>query len=201
MKTVSKIFCVLFCILSILCFAGCGSTAEPESQVSLVANASLAESKYSLGDKMGDHTVTDVNGVSYKVSDLLKEKKVIVLNFWFINCGPCRMEFPYMEEAYQSFKEDIEILAINPVGDSEADIKAFAKDMGLSFPVIEGDENWNFAMGIQGYPTTVVIDRTGTVSFVHTGYIDSTETFNSIFEFFTDKGYTPTLVENISDIK
>lgn len=201
MKTVFKFFCILFCALFILSCAGCGNKATPEPQASLVADALLEESRYSLGDSMGDYSVTDVNGVTYKFSEILKDKKAIVLNFWFINCGPCRMEFPYLNEAYEAYKEDIEVIAINPVGDSEADVKAFAEEMTLSFPVAVGDEAWNQAVNIQGYPTTMVIDRTGTVSFVHTGYIDSTETFERVFEFFTKDDYTPTLVENISDIK
>ncbi len=197
---INKYICLALALLFILMCAGCGNAKAPEAS-SLETDAVLSESRYILGDTMGDYTVTDVNGVSYKFSEILKDKKAIVLNFWFINCGPCRIEFPYMNEAYESFKDDIEILAINPVGDSEADIKAFAEENGLAFPVIAGDTDWNNAMSIQGYPTTVVIDRTGVVSMKHTGYIDSTETFECIFEFFTNDGYTATVVNNLSDIK
>jgi len=73
--------------------------------------------------------------------------------------------------------------------------------MDLTFSVAVGDLEWNNAFYIQGFPTTVVIDRTGTISFMHTGYIDSTETFMDIFEFFISEDYTPTVVKNISDIK
>lgn len=195
---ISKTICLIFALLFICLLAGCSGEEEP---VSLVADAVLAESSYSLGDTMGDYTLTDVNGVSYKLSDLLKDKKAIVLNFWFINCTPCKIEFPYLDEAYGKYKDDIEVLAVNCVDTSEADVADFATENGLSFPVIAGDIAWEKAMNIQGYPTTVVIDRFGTVSMVHTGYIDSAETFESIFEFFTNDGYTPTLVRNISDIK
>ncbi|MBQ8572288.1 MAG: redoxin domain-containing protein [Ruminococcus sp.] len=197
---ISKCTCLVLALMVVLLCAGCSNNEEPQAPT-LTADAVLSESNYRLGDTMGDYTVTDINGVSYKFSDILKDKKAIVLNFWFINCGPCRIEFPYMNEAYESFKEDIEILAINPVGDSEADIKAFAEENSLSFPVVTGDTAWNTAMNIQGYPTTVVIDRTGVVSMKHTGYIDSTETFKDIFEFFTKDGYTHTIVNNLSDIK
>lgn len=196
---ISKFACLALALLLVSLCAGC--KAEEEHVPSLVSDAVLAESSYSLGDIMGDYTLTDVNGVSYKFSDLLKDKKAIVLNFWFINCGPCKIEFPYLEEAYGNYKDDIEVLAINPVGDSEADIKAFATENGLSFPVVAGDTAWEKTMSLTGYPTTVVIDRNGIVSMSHTGYIDSTETFESIFEFFTADDYTATVVKNISDIK
>lgn len=197
MKSVFKFICLAFSLLFIFTCAGCGEAQTP----ALAAEAPLEECRFTLGDTMCDFTVTDVNGVSHKFSDILKEKKALVLNFWFVNCGPCQMEFPYMNEAYEAYKSDLEILAINPVGDSEADIKAFAEEFGLSFPVAAGDIAWESAFALQGYPTTVVIDRTGVVSMVHTGYVDSTETFERVFEFFTDEAYTPTLVKNISNIK
>ncbi|MBQ2688209.1 MAG: redoxin domain-containing protein [Clostridia bacterium] len=194
-----KKIAVLLSLLLLAFCAGCSNNSE--EALALTPDPVLSESRYTLGDKMGDYTITDVNGVSHNFSEILAEKKAIVLNFWFINCGPCRIEFPYMNEAYESLKADIEILAINPTGESEEDIKAFSEEMGLTFPVAVGDLEWNNAFYIQGFPTTVVIDRTGTISFMHTGYIDSTETFMDIFEFFISEDYTPTVVKNISDIK
>lgn len=201
MKSLFFRLCALsLCVILGLICAGCVVQQPPQSYT-LEMNPDLSSSRYTLGDTMGDYTVTDVNGVSHSFSEILDTKKAIVLNFWFINCGPCQMEFPYMNEAYEAYKDKLEILAINPVGDSETDIKAFAEEFGLSFPMAAGDIAWESAFALQGYPTTVVIDQTGTVSFVHTGYIDSTETFEAIFEFFTKGGYTPTLIENLSDIK
>lgn len=199
-KIISRFICLVLSLLLVCLCAGCDAQNEPES-ATLVADAVLEESSYQLGDTMGDYTVTDVNGVTYRFSDLLKEKRAIVLNFWFIGCTPCKIEFPYLDEAYRNYSEDIELLAINCVGESEADIADFAVENDLSFPVVPGDVAWESAMRIQGYPTTVVIDRNGIVSLIHTGYIDSTDTFNDIFEFFTADDYTATLVKNISDIQ
>lgn len=195
-KLTALALCTVLCVLC----AGCVIQTPEERKGGLVENPNLSVSYYRLGDSMGDYTITDVNGVEHSFSQILETKKAIVLNFWFINCGPCKIEFPYMNEAYQSFKDDIEILAINTVDENEAEIKAFAEENGLSFPVASGDMGWNQALAIQGFPTTVVIDRTGVVSMMHVGYIDSTDTFENIFEFFTDDAYTPTLVEDISDI-
>ena len=54
---------------------------------------------YKLGSIVKDFSVTDVNGKTYKISELLKENKAVILNFWFIGCGPCKMEVPYMQQA------------------------------------------------------------------------------------------------------
>lgn len=195
---VCKLLCLVVSLLLVLLCAGCDTKGE---QATLTADAVLEESSYKPGDAMGDYTLTDVNGNVHSFFDILSEKKALVLNFWFINCGPCKIEFPYLDEAYQNYKEELEVLAIDCVGDSEADIASFAAEYNLSFPVVAGDVAWESAVRIQGYPTTVVIDRFGTVAMVHTGYIDSTDTFERIFEFFTADDYEATLVKNISDIQ
>lgn len=196
-KIVIKLCALLLLLVFVFSFVACESeSAEPM----LISDPILENASYLLGDTMGDYTLTDVNGVTYSFSEILSEKKALILNFWFINCGPCRMEFPYLEEAYNTYKEDIEVLAINCVGDSSKDIKAFAQEFGLTFPVIEGDYAWEKAMHIQGYPTTVVIDRFGKITMKHTGYVDSTETFENIFEFFTSDHYVATEVKDLNDI-
>lgn len=200
MKTfLYKLMAGFMCIIIAVSLFACSN--EPEAQqVSLAEAAPLESSSYLSGDTMGDYTLTDVNGESHTFSEILKEKKAIVLNFWFINCGPCKLEFPYLVEAYENYKEDIEVLAINPVGESAEEIKAFAEDFSLTFPVIEGESGWQSAMHIEGYPTTVVIDKFGKIAFKHTGYLDSTESFEDIFEFFTSEDYTASVVKNLSNI-
>ncbi len=180
--------------------SGCTQNpSEDEDGPALVTDAVLSESSYSLGDQMGDYTLTDIKGNTYTFSEILKEKEAIVLNFWFINCGPCKLEFPYLDEAYKLNSDKVEVLAIN-CSDSIEDIEKFAEEWGLSFPIISGDPAWEGSIGIMGYPTTVIVDRFGTVSLKHTGYIDNTDTFLSIFEFFTAEDYVQTVVRNVEDI-
>ena len=71
--------------------------------------------RYKLGDTIGDFTVVDTNGDEYKLSEMLKSKKAVVLNFWYIECNPCRAEFPYMNEAYAEFAGDIGLIAMRRI--------------------------------------------------------------------------------------
>ena len=155
---------------------------------------------YKLGNIVDDFSVTDVNGTTYKVSELLKTKKAIVLNFWFENCGPCRMEFPYLNEAYNEYKDKLEVIAISPV-DSENTVADYAEEMKLDFPMASGDIEWENAFGFEGYPTTVVIDRYGMVAFTHTGSVTDKDTFVTLFEYFTSDEYKQGVVKNLSELK
>ena len=67
---------------------------------------------FAVGDHMMDFSIMDCDGVEYKLSELLKEKKAVVLNFWYNGCSACEYEFPYMEEAYQMYKDQVSIIAV-----------------------------------------------------------------------------------------
>ena len=186
----------LFMCLCLFCLAGCGDTAKSQ----LVSDADLATSSCSLGDYVGDYTVTDVNGNTYTFSELLETKKAIVLNFWFINCGPCGMEFPYLQTAFDAYSNDIALLAISPIDEAD-DIKEYAAQKELTIPMASGETAWATSFGLQGFPTTVVIDRYGSIAFMHMGAVTEDGVFEKIFEYFTADNYKQTTIKNISDIE
>lgn len=160
----------------------------------------LSTAVYKLGDVMQDFTFTAADGTEYKLSRLLQEKKAVVLNFWFLSCNPCKQEFPYLQEAYEAYKDVLEVLAINPVDADNGQIAAYARDLGLSFPMGSGDKAWEAAMKILAYPTTVIIDRFGSVAMIHTGTLPDAQKFKDIFAFFTAENYTQTAVENAEEL-
>lgn len=154
-----------------------------------------------LGDVMFDFTVTSTEGVEYTLSELLKEKDAVVLNFWYLQCAPCRQEFPYLQEAYEAYADRIEVLAMNPVDGNDAEIAAYGKELGLTFPMFSCDPNWASAMKLMAYPTTVIIDRYGVISLVHTGSVTATKVFTDAFSHFTAEDYEQIIVENIEDLE
>ena len=180
-------------------------TITEEQTIIVVKTASLDEVdpenvRYKLGDTIGDFTVVDTNGDEHKLSQLLQSKKAVVLNFWYIECNPCRAEFPYMNEAYIQYASDIALIAMNPVNNSEEDIAAFKSEVGLDFPVVMADPAWAQMLNLTAYPTTVVIDRTGVISLFHVGSIDNADTFKQIFQYFTADDYVPGVVESLEDL-
>ncbi len=156
--------------------------------------------KYELGDAMLDFTVTDTEGTEYKLSDLLKKKKAVVLNFWYLECAPCRMEFPYLQEAYEQYRNQIEVLALNPVNNDEAAVAAFKKELGLTFPMAVVDAAWEQMMQLTAYPTTVVVDRFGNISLIHRSMLEDAKSFMDVFKYFTADDYQPGVIKDISEL-
>ena len=176
-----------------------------QTRVNIKPNGKLLEgtpiggAKYELGDIVHDFTVTDTEGNRHTLSELLKVKDVVVLNFWFVNCGPCKSEFPSMNNAYISYWDEenkisysdkMEILAISTT-DLQASVITYKSDMGLQFPMTganEGAEALN-RFSIPGAPTTIVIDRNGVLCYTHTGSIPSVTAFQNIFQQFIGDEY------------
>lgn len=184
--------------------SGSLAVSEPESELifkAVMPKDQLSAKSFGLGDVMTDFTLVDTDGTSHTLSELLKEKKAVVLNFWFLGCEPCRMEFPFMQEAYEECKDSVEILAINPYDGTNETVSDFKSEMGLTFPCVSGEESWQSAMSLSSYPTTVIIDRYGMIASVHKGAITSKEEFVNIFEYFTADDYVQGAVRNISEIE
>ena len=173
--------------------------------ISLALKAQLlsaddVSSALKLGSVAADMTITTADGKTYTISELLKEKDAVVLNFWFEGCDPCRAEFPYMEEAYKQFSDKLEILAVNPYDGDDASVAAYKANLGLTFPMAKADAKFAAIYNVAAYPTTIVIDRYGTIGFMHTGSVPNTDSFTALFEYFTSETYVQSTVRNLDDL-
>ena len=161
-----------------------------------VADEDVSGASLGLGDVMYDFTVTTSDGETITLSEVLKEKKMVLLNFWYTTCTYCVAEFPFMEQAYQQFKDDVEVIALNPMDDPSL-IAPFKAQQGLSFPMANCPAAWSATFGLQGYPTSFVIDRYGVISLMEVGGITSLRPFTSMFEHFTAEEYTQNLYNGV----
>ncbi len=152
---------------------------------------------YVLGDMMRDFSVTDTDGNTYTVSQLLETKKCVVLNFWNITCVPCRMEFPHLQKAYEEYADQIALLAISPdPKDTDDMIRTYRENMGLTFPMGKCDNRWVDVMARLGNPTTVIIDRYGRICVLETGGMPE-GVFEAVFEHFVAEDYKQILIDDM----
>jgi peroxiredoxin len=120
--------------------------------------------------------VSTLEGESVSLADYAD--KVVLLNIWATWCLPCREEMPSMQRLYESVRkrgdaDDFEILAVSidaRIGEEDAagrpggDLRAFADEYGLTFPILHDASG-----GIQrmyqttGVPESFVIGRDGII--------------------------------------
>jgi peroxiredoxin/outer membrane lipoprotein-sorting protein len=125
------------------------------------------------GTAAPDFTLSTVSGRPMRLSDLIKGKKALVLDFWFRDCPPCRLELSHIKSAYREFRKNgIEFLAVD-CADSPETVAQFIKQQGFSFPVVmdtAGKGSMNGVYGVKAFPTTYVIGRDGKIAASFVGF-------------------------------
>ena len=150
--------------------------------ISVISPTDHSKANYKVGATMGDFTLTDTDGNTYSLSNLLKEKDLIILDFWYVNCGPCKAEFPYFESIAQKY-DNVQLLTLNHI-DSEKDIITLREQMGLNFPMIVESIGFQQGFGISSYPFTVFIDGNGRILKIHNGVFSSQAKLETLINSF-----------------
>ena len=114
----------------------------------------------------------DIRGVSWNLSEA--KGKIVVLNFWFINCGPCRKEMPELNELVASFTGNEAVLFISIALDKAEELEVFLAKSPFSYAVIPDGRGIAASYGIRSYPTNVVIGPDGKVAFHTSGWATHT---------------------------
>jgi len=114
----------------------------------------------------------DMNGHRFDTKALAG--KVIVLNFWFVNCSPCRMEIPELNKIAEQYKDNPNVVFIAMALDDANTLKDFLKTTPFKYSIIDNARYIAEKYGIKSYPTNVVIDKAGNVKFHSNGYGSST---------------------------
>lgn len=97
--------------------------------------------------------------------------QVVMINFWASWCGPCRQEFPALDQIYAKYKPmGFTLVAIN-VETEKADAEKFLSATPASFPILfDPDNKVSGSYGVSAMPTTILVDRQGRVRWLHRAY-------------------------------
>ena len=115
---------------------------------------------YARGTKPPEFNGSTADGRTASLASL--RGKVVLLNFWAIWCQECRSEMPLFERLHREFTaQGLNVIGINAREGGVA-IRAYAKELGLSFPVVlDPKGEISGAYGVIGLPTTFLIGRDG----------------------------------------
>ena len=173
---------LILCLLGGLCVA---------------ASAEEAASGF-LGKPFPDFSVTDTDGNTFTLSEALKDHQAVLINFWATWCGPCRREFPFLNEAYEKYRDRVAFIALSTEPkDTQEQIAAYRKENGIAFPMgrDEGMKLYRLTSAT-GIPATLVVDRFGNASFFHAGAFHTAKEAELVLDAFLGDGYQETTVLN-----
>jgi peroxiredoxin len=97
--------------------------------------------------------------------------QVVMINFWASWCGPCRQEFPALDQIYRKYKPmGFTLVGIN-VESEKTDAERFLGQQSVSFPILfDPDNQVSGQYGVRAMPTTVLVDRQGRLRWVHMAF-------------------------------
>lgn len=137
------------------------------------------------GDSVDFEGVTSA-GAAVSSDDYRGE--VLVINFWYAGCPPCRVEMPDLQALNEQFDgKGAAFLGVN-VRDQAATSKKREDEVGLTYPSIIDTNDGNMLFAFAGtvapnaVPTTLVIDQKGRVAARILGALDGTSTLRTIID-------------------
>lgn len=181
MKHRSRFGLALIAVLTLMVSSGCAS--DP-----------LAD-QFRAGDNKnyiaGDGTVTEFaienrpsfspfSGITESGQNLSSsafEGKVVVINWWYAACAPCRAEAADLASLSKEFAGQAEFVGVN-VRDSAETALAFDRTFGIEYPSLMDSQTGEVSLAFTGVvspqavPTTLVIDKDGKVASRILGRID-----------------------------
>lgn len=109
-----------------------------------------------------DFTVYDSEGNKVSLSDL--QGKPVVMNFWASWCTYCEDEFPYFEDAYERYGDEVTFMMIN-ASETQDVIDTYIDEEGYSFPVYnDAERDAATKYDISSVPATYFIDENGRIA-------------------------------------
>lgn len=116
-------------------------------------------------DTSGPSPARDFDAVTLKgkhVSLKALQGRIVVLNFWFINCAPCLQEMPGLNQLVDEFRgKDVVFLSF--ALDSEKALRQFLKDHEFKYQVVPNAAKIASSYGVREYPTHIIINAMGHV--------------------------------------
>ncbi|MEM9353929.1 MAG: redoxin domain-containing protein [Planctomycetota bacterium] len=94
--------------------------------------------------------------------------KVVLMDFWFTGCPPCRTQAPVLQEVYEAFADDDRVRLMAVSTDSERitneKVEVTLRDWGNGMPIVRdlGQEAYT-KLGVQGTPAMILLGPDGRV--------------------------------------
>ncbi|MDE5886667.1 MAG: TlpA family protein disulfide reductase [Muribaculaceae bacterium] len=116
-----------------------------------------------------DFTLLDLDGKEVSLSQF--KGKWVILDFWGSWCIWCIKGFPELKEAYQKYKDVLEIVGVD-CNETEEAWRAGVKKYELPWVNVYNPKTTNLLdeYGVQGFPTKAIIDPEGKIRNITTGH-------------------------------
>ncbi|MDB9836330.1 TlpA family protein disulfide reductase [Flavobacteriaceae bacterium] len=118
-----------------------------------------------------DFSAKDMNGKTYSLSSL--KGKVVVINFWFVECKPCVIEMPELNEIVQKYKSE-KVVFLAFALNEQPKIESFLKKHAFDYTILPDSGAVIGDYKIKSYPAHIILDQNSKIAFSTRGLSNST---------------------------
>ena len=104
----------------------------------------------------------------YRLSDY--RGNVVLLDFWASWCGPCRVSMPYYNKLYEKYRDKGFIILGIGLENNPQNLINSAKNMGVTYPILQGTKDIAERFKIRAIPTTYLINKSEEIVMRHVGF-------------------------------
>lgn len=138
--------------------------------------SSTGDATLRTGTQAPDFSMRGLDGKEVKLS--LLRGKIVVLNMWAPWCPLCRAQMPVLEAMYKaqgsSSAASFELIGV-AIQSEPSNVSAFAKEFGITFPIVVDTQNAVTELYRVGpIPTTYFIGKDTTIRYRQVGWLDAT---------------------------
>lgn len=149
-------------------------------KIRLMAVALLVSAAAYAQSDLPDTPIKDVaSGKRVAFKQTVNPGRVTVVSFWATWCVPCKKEIKNVREKLATWKQTCDFDYITVSIDetrSEGLVRSYAKSQGWDFPYyIDANADLKRSLNFQNVPFTLIIDKTGKVAWMHSGYEEGGE--------------------------
>ena len=178
---------MLACLLALV---GCSSLSGTGDKGYITGEGVPVEVDPTAREAPIDLTGTDLDGNDVDLAAL--RGKPVVINVWWSQCPPCRVEQPELNEAAATLGDDVTFVGLNIRDSSAAPAQSYVRNNDVPYPSIyspDGRALLAFAgtLNPRSIPSTVVLDADGRIAASVQGRIPTITTLVSIVEKVLDE--------------
>lgn len=123
--------------------------------------------KTQVGKKAKDFQATDLFGNKISSKDL--KGKIVVLNFWFVNCPPCKDEIPELNKIVAEYKNNKGIVFIGFALDKKDKLNGFLSQTQFDYKIVPNSKDIANQYFVYAYPSHIIINKNGIISYTDIG--------------------------------
>jgi peroxiredoxin len=121
------------------------------------------------GSLAPDFTLPGLDGHRVSLSEW--RGRPVLINFWATWCGPCELEMPTIQAAYEEHQADGLVVLAVAVDDTEGNVKRFFQKRDLTIRPLMDDGSASRAYQVFGLPTSFLVQEDGRIAAVHAGLL------------------------------